>query len=457
MNEYENYEKAELGDERLSKRLSRLLKQLSGKPEASISASCQDPYQAKAAYRFVGNEEVTTEAITKITHDVTIGNIVAAKPSVVLIPQDTSGISYNTLRATSGLGSMGNNKNALGIQLHSAVAFGEDGEVFGLLAQKLWVRPPEDFGRSDSTRAKMPIEEKESYRWLETMENAEGSFPKGTMAVHICDREGDIFELFCKAEKINAKYLCRRTFNRNIEEEDGLKKLDDYVDALPEADRVTIRVPRDSHTNRKERDAEMAVRFGKCRIKKSAALEGNKELPDSIEVYVISAVETSPPPGQEKIFWRLITNVQTTNYEDALMRIQWYTQRWKIEIFHRTLKSGCKVEELQSDTADKLMKLITIYSIIALQIMLLTYVARTRPDESCEICLSEDEWKILYRVAKKTKILPEKPPTVNEAVIMIAILGGFLARKSDGFPGVTVIWRGLSDLYTILDAAQFLI
>jgi len=456
MGNYDDYRKVEFGDKRLSKRLARLLEQLSGKPEASISASCQDPYQAKAAYRFVGNEDITTDAITKITHDVTIKNIAAANPPVVLSVQDTSGISYNTLRATSGLGSMGNNKGALGIQLHSAVALGEDGEVYGLLSQKIWVRPPEEFGQSDSSRAKLPIEEKESYKWLETMEKAEGLFPEGTMAVHICDREGDIFELFCKAEKIKANYLCRRIYNRNIEEENGLKKTDDYVNSLPEAGRVTIRVPRDSHTNRKERDAEVAIRFGKCKIKKSEALAGNKDLPASIEVYVVSVVEITPPQGQEKIFWRLITNVPTMNFEDALTRIQWYTQRWKIETFHRTLKSGCKVEELKYDTADKLMKLIAIYSIIALQIMLLTYVARTRPNESCEICLSEDEWRVLYRVAKKTKTLPEKPPTVYEAVIMIAKLGGFLGRKSDGFPGVTVIWRGLSDLYTIVDAAQYL-
>jgi len=457
VNEFESYENAKLGDERLSKRLARLLKQLSGKPEASISASCRDPYQAKAVYRFVGNDDVTIDAITKITHDVTIENIVAAKPSVVLIPQDTSGISYNTLRATSGLGSMGSNKDALGLQLHTALALGEGGEVFGLLAQKIWVRPPEDHGQSDSTRAKMPIEEKESYKWLETMEKADGPFPEGTKVVHVCDREGDIFELFCKAEGMNANYLCRKTYNRNIEEEDGLKKLDDFVDALPEAGRVTIRVPRDSHTDRKERDAEVVVKYGRCQVKKGHKLAGNKDLPESVGVYVVSLVETSPPPGQERIFWRLLTNVPTTSYEDALTRVQWYTQRWKIETFHRTLKSGCKVEELQSDTAEKLMKLIAIYSIIALQIMLLTYVARTRPNESCEICLTEDEWKVLYRVAKKTKALPEKPPTVYEAVVMIANLGGFLGRKSDGFPGVTVMWRGLSDLYTILDAAQFLV
>ena len=126
-------------------------------------------------------------------------------------------------------------------------------------------------------------------------------------------------------------------------------------------------------------------------------------------------------------------------------------------MFHKTLKSGCKVEELQSNSAEKLTKLVAIYSIVALQIMLLNYIARAHPDRSCEICFTEEEWQILYKVANKTKDLPEKPPTIQEAVVMIAKLGGFLARKSDGYPGVTVIWRGLTSFYTILDAVPFLL
>jgi hypothetical protein len=262
--------------------------------------------------------------------------------------------------------------------------------------------------------------------------------------------------LFCKAEKDGAQYLCRRLHNRSIDEENGLNRLDDLLNVLPEAGRIVIHVPRDSHTNRKARNAEVAIKFGKCKITKPVNIAGGGDLPKSIEVYIVSAVEIDPPDGQEKIFWQLITNVPTESFEDAVERIVWYTQRWKIETFHRTLKSGCKVEELQSDSAEKLMKLISIYSIIALQIMLLSYVARTRPDESCEICLTEEEWKILYRVAKKTKKVPEKPPTIYEAVVMIAKLGGFLGRKSDGFPGVTVIWRGLTSFYTILGVMPFL-
>jgi len=455
MGDYLDYAKAELGDVRLSKRLARILGQLASDPTASISAACKDPYQAKAVYRFVGNDEVSIDAITKITRDVTIENIKKANPSLVLIPQDTSGINYGGLMATEGLGSIGNRKDALGIQVHSAVAIGEAGEIFGLLAQKHWTRPPETFGKSEGRDSK-PIEEKESYKWLEALGKAGASLQAGTQAVHICDREGDIYELFCMAEREGHSYLCRRCYNRKIEEENGLGKLDELLDALPGAGRINIRVPRDSHTNRKARNAEVEIKFGKCQITKPVQLVSGKELPRSIEVYFVSAVEIDPPPGQEGISWQLLTNVPTESFEDAVTRIAWYTQRWKIETFHRTLKSGCKVEELQSETAEKLKKLIAIYSIIALQIMHLSYAARTRPDETCEEYLTESEWKILHRVANKTKEEPERAPTIKEAVVMIAKLGGFLARKSDGFPGVTVIWRGLTSFYTILEAVPFL-
>jgi len=456
VNDYESYKNADFGDERLGKRFARVLEQLSREPASSISAACKDPYQAKAAYRFVSNDEVTNEEIIMTARNVTIANINAAKPSVLLIPQDTSEMNYSNLKATSGLGNIGSSKTAMGVLAHSALAVSDAGEVFGLMAQKLWVRPPENFGQSDAKRSKLPIEEKESYKWLETLDMAGASFPESTKVVHVCDREGDIFELFCKAEKSGALYLCRRFHNRPIAEENGLKKLDDLVDALAEAGRINIHVPRDSHTGRNARNAEIAIKFGKCETTKSSKLAGNKELPDSIKVCFVSAEEIDPPEGQEKILWKLITNVPINGFEDAVTAIQWYTQRWKIETFHRTLKSGCKVEELQSGSAEKLIKLIAIYSIVALDIMLISYVARTQPDASCENWLTEDEWKILCRVANKTKILPEKPPTIHEAVVMIAKLGGFLARKSDGFPGVTVIWRGLTKFYFIADAAPFL-
>jgi hypothetical protein len=388
---------------------------------------------------------------------VTIENINNAKPSVLLIPQDTSSINYSNLKATDGLGTVGYRKNYRGIQIHTAVAISECGEVFGLVAQKIWNRPVEGHGQSITRSFYSPIEEKESYKWLETLDKVGASFPEGTTVVHVCDREGDIYELFCKAKEDGANYLCRRSHNRNIKGEDGLGKLDDLVNSLPEAGRITVQIPRDSHTNRKAREAELAIKHGKCEITMPNRTVLGKGIPKSIEIYFVSAIEMDTPQGEEKVLWQLLTNVPTENFEDAVTRIAWYTQRWKIEIFHRTLKDGCKVEELQYDSSEKLMKLIAIYSIIALEIMNLTYLARTHPEGSCEMFLTEDEWKILYCVANKTRIAPKTPPTVKEAVTMIAKMGGFLGRKSDGNPGVTVIWRGITKFYTILEAVPFLL
>ena len=455
MGNYEEYGKVKLVDERLKKRLPRLLEQLASEPTASISGACKDPYQSKAAYRFVGNDEVTVEAITEITRNVTIMNINAAMPSVLLLPEDTSELNYSRLKATEGLGSIAGVKAFKGLYVHSAIAISEVGENYGLLAQKIWSRPPENFGRKVD-RSKIPIEDKESYKWLETMVNVQAALPEGTFAVHICDREGDIFEFFCKAEEVKANYLCRRQYDRIIDDEDGHKRLTDSINATAIAGKIKVHVPRDSHTNRKSREAEIEIKYGKCTIPKPRNLAKNKELPESIVVYFVSAVETDRPEGQDKIYWQLITNVATESFENAVTRILWYTQRWKIETFHRTLKSGCKVEELQYETAEKLMKLIAIYSIIALEIMRLVYLGRTHPEESCEVSFSEEEWKVLYRVAKKTRELPEKTPTLREAVTLIAKLGGFPGRNSDGFPGVTVIWRGLTKFYTIMEAVPYL-
>lgn len=455
MDSFDSYGNAEFGDERLSKRLPRLLAQLSRKPESNISASCQDPYQAKAVYRFVGNDDVSLEAIAQITHEVTVDRITQAKPSVVLALQDTTELNYSSLKATSGLGTIASKDSSRGIHLHSAIAVSEEGEMFGILAQKQWVRPVEEFGKTDDTRAKTPIEGKESFKWLEALEDSGDSIPEATSVVHVCDREGDVFEFFSKAEEENTQYLCRVRHDRKVDDENETNVISTFVSSLPVAETITVHVPRDSHTQREARDAELEVKFGKCKVLKPKSLAKHKQLPESMEVYIVSAAEVDSD-NKEKIFWQLITNVPTDTLEDALTRIAWYTQRWKIETFHRTLKSGCKVEKLQSDSADKLMKLIAIYSIIALQVMTFCYVARARPDQSCEIHIAEEDWKILYKVAKKTKKLPETAPTIHEAVVMIAKLGGFLARKSDGAPGVTVIWRGLTSFYTILDAVQFL-
>jgi hypothetical protein len=214
-----------------------------------------------------------------------------------------------------------------------------------------------------------------------------------------------MYELFAKAANEVQTYLCRRVQNRIVQgENDELDFLDEFIEKLPVADTLDISVPRDSHTNRKARTAKLEIKFGKVIVNRPTKLPKADNLPEFLEVYVISAKEVDPPEdGTESISWQLITNVKVETIADAVLCISWYPKRWKIEIFHYTLKSGCAIEKLQEREAGKLEKLITLYSVIALRIMRVTFLARSDPDASCEIEFSPDEWKILYMAVNKVK------------------------------------------------------
>ena len=444
------FEGIEFGDKRLSKRLNVTLNQLAQDPQGSVNRACGSPGAAKGAYRMVGNEKVTEEEIITKHREVTLERIRASGESVILVPQDLTELNYTTLEHTSGLGNIGTDKNLRGILMNSAIAVTPKGQIVGLLDQKLWVRPEEERGKKGS-RKQRPIEEKESNRWLETMEAAEKGDHGEARLVHICDREGDIYEFFEKAAREGYLYLVRRTRNRRIE---GSDHIDEYLEKQPIAGMYEVEIPRDSHTLRERRTATIEVRFGQVNILRPKNL--GDSLSVSLTVSVISAREVNAPEGVEAIDWQLITNLVVEDFETAKKYIDWYARRWLIEMFHYTLKSGCAVEKLQSDTAERLRKLIAIYAIIALRIMIVTYIARTNPDVSCETFLMPVEWKVLYCTAKRTKKPPAKPPTAFEACVMIAQLGGFAGYKSNGFPGVKVMWWGMTKLMSILEALPFI-
>ena len=367
-------------------------------------------------------------------------------------------INYSGLKETEGLGLIGTDKNSRGLIMHSTLAVGEDGQIFGLLTEKIWSRPEEEAGKK-RLRKKLPIEEKESYKWLETLRVADITDElSGVKVIHICDREGDLYELFGKACIEGATYLCRRIQDRIVQTESGEEDLiNAFIRKLQPMGNMEVNVPRDSHTKREARVAKLEIKYGKTRIKKPSNLKISAQIPESVEVCVISANEIQAPEEvKEPISWQLVTNDEMKSLEEAKKTVKRYSQRWKIEIFHYTLKSGCAIEKLQESAADKLIKLIALYSIIALRVMILTLLARAKPEISCEAEFDAEEWRTLNKVAKKTKMTPEKPPTILEAVVMVAKLGGFLARKSDGFPGVKVLWRGLTKLDNILEASPYL-
>ena len=166
-----------------------------------------------------------------------------------------------------------------------------------------------------------------------------------------------------------------------------------------------------------------------------------EELPD-LKLFAVWVKEEDPPDGEEALEWLLLSNLAITNFDEAVEKVRWYCLRWRIEVFHKVLKSGRKVEQCRLETADRLIRYLTVMSIIAWRIYWITLIARTDPQWSCVPLLAEEEWKVLYSKIHKTKSYPKQPPTLHEVVRWIAMLGGFLGRKGDKEPGVITLWRG---------------
>ena len=206
---------------------------------------------------------------------------------------------------------------------------------------------------------------------------------------------------------------------------------------------------------RKARCASLNVRVSKLWLQAPAHLDS--ETVGAIEVNVILAIEEDPPVGEKAICWLLLTTLAVTSLESAVQCLEWYSYRWLIERYHYCLKSGCKIEELQLESGEKIKRALATYAIVAWRLLWLTYVsvagrnaqARNHPELRVDGILEPYEWQALYCRIHKTNIPSSEAPTLGECVRWIAKLGGFLGRKGDGDPGIKTLWRGLKQLHDI--------
>jgi hypothetical protein len=201
-----------------------------------------------------------------------------------------------------------------------------------------------------------------------------------------------------------------------------------------------VHIPR--RGSRGERDTLLDIRFAQV------TLQPPQGYTIPITVWAVYAVEQSRcvSARAEPIEWLLLTTLEVKKSEEALQIVNWYTKRWGIEVYHRTLKSGCRIENRQLGETDRLEVCLGIDMVVAWRIYYLTMQGREHPDLSCTAFFQNGEWQALYCLRHATTSLPAKPPTIREAVFMVARLGGHLGRKCDGFPGTETIWRGLVKL-----------
>jgi hypothetical protein len=445
LNMQEEFATLDFKSSRLENRFVRTMDTLSEQPDNSIWLCSKNRAEAKAIYRMLSNDRLDKEEILRAHREATIRRMVESKRTILAI-QDTTSLNYNTQTKMEGIGYICD--KSLGVNIHSCIAVTVDGLTLGLLSQSSYNREqPCDNSRTHDSKKTRALEEKESFRWIQTLGTSMIGIPEGVHIVTVCDREGDMYELFDEAIRESQSFLIRVVQNRKTIEN---TKILDEIREKPCVGRIKTMLPRNSAKGLKEREAILQIRHCSFVIKRPQILNKVKHLQAAHEVHVIYIQEEQQDQSIEPIEWFLMTNEPVENAESAYEKAVWYTHRWKIERFHYVLKSGCKIEKLQERSMKKTTTLVLMYSIIAALILNITYIARIHPHLPCTVCFEEDEWKLLYCTANKTKKPPEQPYTIAEAVTYLSWLGGPKRAPSDGPPGIKIIWIGLDKLNTLL-------
>lgn len=437
-------------DRRLKSRLFKITRAFVEQSTANIPQAFKTTSEAAAAYRFFSNKAVDAATILKPHFEATLGR--AAHERVVLSAQDTTSFNFTSRVSTEGLGPIGNKSgtSTRGLHLHSSLLLSTAGTPLGLIDAQFWARNPKEYGKSRE-RYKLPIEKKESRKWLagyKAATDAQNRLP-GTTFVSVGDREYDIYEVFLAAKQVkNGAQLLVRALHRArciVDEVGKTRHLEEYLESLPIGGTMEVTVKRNKE--RKSRDSTLELRYAKVSLKRPF---DKRQFKQSIEMWAILARESTPPAGEEPIDWMLLTTMPVTSEAECKEKITWYTKRWRIEELHRAVKSGCKIEARQLRSARRLMSCMAIDLVVGYHMLDFARAARETPDAPCTSHLKEYEWMALVAFLAESGEKPTIPtPTLREAARMVGRLGGFLGRKRDGEPGAQVIWRGMERLSSI--------
>jgi hypothetical protein len=449
-------------DARLGKRFSMLMEQLSEGIGRTIPLACGDWAATKAAYRFLDNDRVSESEILAGHFQATRLRFDAVK-GPVLVLHDTTEFSYTRENAVAiGLthkvakghkDKTGRQRmhTVCGILMHSSLAVTTEGLPLGLAGIKLWTRKKfkgtnalqgktlDGSGKHSINTTRIPIEEKESIRWLENARQATAVLGDPSRIVHVGDRESDIYELFSECESLETKFIFRTCVDRRTKEnEQTINEMmnDQRVKAVH---RIEVMDAKGNMST-----AELEIKYHRMEV---CPPIGKEKRYENLTLTVIHATERGKPEGREPIEWKLITNLPVTRKAEAIEKLDWYALRWKIETFHKILKSGCRAEDSKLRTAERLANLIAMMCILSWRVLWLTMTNRVSPQLPATLVFTEAEIKMMDHV------IPDKgrnvAKTVGNYLIKLARLGGFLNRKGDGSPGNMVLWRGMARLTDI--------
>lgn len=435
-------------DVRLEKRFKILVKRLSEGIGETIPMACQDWAGTKAAYRFFANERVS-EADILAGHFQATRDRFQATPGTALVLHDTTELSFQrenkqaigmTTRAY-GKGADGRPRlhTVCGILLHSSLVVTVEGLPLGLAAVKAWTR--KKFKGCNALKKKInptrvPIEEKESVRWVENLRQSTALLDDPQRCVHIGDRESDIYELFCEAQNIGTHFLVRTCVDRLAG--DGTHTIADEMREVRVKGVHRIEV-RDAKGDRSE--AILEIRYRQIRVLPPI---GKQKRYPAMTLYVIHAHERGTPQGRDRIEWKLITDLPVTSRSAAIEKLDWYAARWKIETFHKILKSGCKAENARLRTAERLLRLLAVFCVLSWRIFWMTMINRSVASAPPAAVFTTIERRLLDHLVPDRARDRTGKKSLSAYITKVARLGGYLARASDPPPGNIVMWRGLA-------------
>lgn len=434
---------AELGDARRTARLVELARQLAERPEASLPRALENRAALKAAYRFFDNADIAHEQILAAHVASSVERL--RGQAVILAVQDTTFIDYSGHPATEGLGPL-NARGGWGLLAHGTLAFTPQRLPLGVLGLRVWARDPAQPKQRESRRRR-PIEDKESQKWIDSVQALaalKGQLP-GSRWVSVADREADVYEFLLAAQTLGVDVLVRAAWDRNIRGPEAHVRA--ALAAAPVLAHQNLMLP--ARGKRQARVAKLTVRA--CPLTLAPPLHGAAHQRAPIALWGVWAHEPKPPAGVEALDWLLLTTVPVASATQALERLEWYAARWGIELWHKILKSGCRIEARQLESFERLLRLLTLYAVIAWRILYATLLARLVPQMPCTAILQDEEWQALYCRIHHTPHPPATAPPLQQAVRWIAQLGGFIGRARDGQPGIQTLWQGFQELIPITE------
>lgn len=436
----------DLGDGRLNERLKVIVESFSQKPNMSIPAACGERAKMEATYRFFDNPKVTLERILPSHYKNSVERIKDLK--IALLVQDTTELDIT--RPHDQVEDMGpvDNGARFGFFFHPLMAFDTSGVPHGMVWSKCWTRAQAIEGevKDKDRRKKLPIEKKESVRWIECVREARKVAEQcpDTLCVCIGDSESDIFAVF--AEPLNTTngqmhLIVRGAYDRALA--DGTAKVLETVRSTPVLYEQHIEIRRrESLTSApkspRKKSRESRTALVNARATSVTINPGSGFAPVTLNVVLVE--EPNPENVDVPIQWLLLTTLPIDTLQAVRQVVEYYCHRWGIEVYFKTLKSGCRIEKRYFQKYDRLRNSLAIYSLIAWRILYMCRLGRECPDLDCEVVFEPCEWKAVYMTVKNT--IPSEVPKLNEMIRLVASLGGYVIRPKTN-PGIQTLWFGM--------------